>query len=163
MKLTTKILSTLAIGAILATSANAFMQEKGMKPQANEIMDMKQGHPMYGNDYHKGGSFGIMPLLHKLTLTDEQKNSIRKIMQESMKKQESLYSAFTEESFDKNKYIKQMKTAQEDKIKLQADMIEKVYGILTPKQKSQLRVLMDLQEEKIKEGCDFDKNCNGRR
>lgn len=56
-----------------------------------------------------------------------------------------------------------MKNAKEERIKLQADMIEKVYALLTPKQKSQLRVLMDLKDEKMKQGCNFDKNCNGRR
>jgi hypothetical protein len=42
-------------------------------------------------------------------------------------------------------------------------MIEKVYALLTEKQKSQLRVLMDLKEERMKQGCNFDQNCNGRR
>lgn len=163
MKLTTKILSSLAIGAILATSMNAAMEGKGMNQQANKACDMKQVHNMKGMENHKAGSYGIMSLLHKLTLTDEQQISIKKIMQESMKKQESKYSAFSEDGFDKNKYIKQMKTAQEDRLKVHADIIEKVYAVLTPKQKSQLRVLMDLQEEKMKEGCSFDKNCNGRR
>ncbi|MFA6789120.1 MAG: Spy/CpxP family protein refolding chaperone [Arcobacteraceae bacterium] len=160
MRLKTKILSALALSAILATSMTAQMQEKGMQKEG-KACDMKQAK-MKGCDGQKGGH-GIMPLLQKLNLTDEQQKNVKAIMQETMKKQESKYSAFSEESFDKNKYIKQMKNAQEDRIKLQAETIEKVYVLLTPKQKSQLRVLMDLNDEKMKKGCDFDKNCDGRR
>ena len=161
MRLKTTILTSLAMSAILATSVHAQMQEKPMMQKEGKACDMKQAK-MKGCDMQKGGH-GIMPLLHKLNLTDEQQKSIKAIMDENMKKQESKYSAFTEDSFDKNKYIKQMKNAQEDRIKLQAETIEKVYALLTPKQKSQLRVLMDLNDEKMKKGCDFDKNCDGRR
>jgi Spy/CpxP family protein refolding chaperone len=161
MKRTTKILATLALSAVLATAIHAQMENKPMSPKANAACDMRDSK-MQGYHDQKGGH-GIMPLLHKLNLTDEQEKSIRSIMQETMKKQESQYSAFSEDGFDKNKYIKQMKNADEDRIKLQAETIEKVYAVLTPKQKSQLRVLMDLKEEKMKEGCDFDKNCDGRR
>lgn len=162
MRLKTKILSALAISAILATAVNAQMQEKPMMQKEGKACDMKQ-EKMKGCDSQRGGGHAIMPLLHKLSLTDEQQKSIKAIMQENMKKQESVYSAFTEDNFDKSKYIKQMKNAQEDQIKLQAETIEKVYALLTPKQKSQLRVLMDLNDEKMKKGCDFDKNCNGGR
>ncbi|PKN15344.1 MAG: hypothetical protein CVU67_01300 [Deltaproteobacteria bacterium HGW-Deltaproteobacteria-24] len=160
MKLKTTILGALALSAMLATSMNAQMQEKGMG-QKGMLCDTQKGSKMQG--YVSQGSCGIMPLLHKLNLSDEQRQSIQTIMQETMKKKESKYSAFSEDEFDKSKYIKQMKNAPEERIKLQADMIEKVYTLLTPKQKSQLRVLMDLKEEKMKQGCNFDQNCNGRR
>lgn len=160
MKLTTKVLTTLALSALLATSMNAQMQERGMG-QKGMLCDAQKGSKMQG--YSNQGSCGVMPLLHKLNLTDEQRTSIQTLMQETMKKKESRYSAFSEDGFDKSKYIKQMKNAKEERIKLQADMIEKVYALLTPKQKSQLRVLMDLKDEKMKQGCNFDKNCNGRR
>jgi periplasmic protein CpxP/Spy len=161
MKLKTTVLAALAMSALLATSMNAQMQEKGMQKEGKSC-DMKQAK-MKGCDGQRGGGHAIMPLLHKLNLTDEQQKSVKAIMEENMKKQESVYSAFTEDNFDKSKYIKQMKNAQEDKINLQAQTIEKVYALLTPKQKSQLRVLMDLQDENMKKGCDFDKNCDGGR
>lgn len=162
MKLKTTILSSLAISAMLATVVHAQMQEKPMMQKEGKACDMKQSK-MKSCDGQRGGGHAIMPLLHKLNLTDEQIKNVKAIMQETMKKQESVYSAFSEDSFDKNKYIKQMKNAQEDKINLQAQTIEKVYALLTPKQKSQLRVLMDLQDENMKKGCDFDQNCDGRR
>jgi Spy/CpxP family protein refolding chaperone len=162
MKLKTTILAALALSAMLATSMNAQMQEKGMGQKGGMACEAKQGSKMKGN-YNQKGGYGIMSLLHKLNLSDDQRQSIQTIMQETMKKKESKYSAFSEDGFDKSKYIKQMKNAPEERIKLQADMIEKIYAILTPKQKSQMRVLMDLKEEKMKEGCNFDKNCNGRR
>lgn len=162
MKLKTKILSGLVLSAILATAMNAQMPMKGFQDKGNMACDGKSSQ-MKGFDGHRGGGYGIMPLLNKLALTDAQEQDVKTIMQETMKKRESRYSAFSEDGFDKSKYIKQMKNADENRIKLHADMIEKVYGVLTPKQKSQLRVLMDLKEERMKEGCTFDQNCNGRR
>jgi len=161
MKLTTKILSGLALSAMLATAATAQMQDKGFQGKGNMACDAKSSK-MQGHEAHKGGH-GILSLLQKLSLSDKQEKDIKTIMLESMKQRESKYSAFSEDGFDKSKYIKQMKNADETRIKHHADMIEKVYAVLTPKQKSQLRVLMDLKEEKMKEGCAFDKNCNGRR
>ncbi len=161
MKLKTKILSGLVLSTILATTMSAQMPMKDFKDRGNMACDANSSQ-MRGYEGYKGGH-GIMPLLHKLALTEKQEQDIRTIMQETMKKRESKYSAFSEDGFDKSQYIKQMKNADENRIKLQAQTIEKVYAILTPKQKSQLRVLMDLKEERMKEGCTFDKNCNGRR
>ncbi len=53
-------------------------------------------------------------------------------------------------------------------IESKAEMIEKVYNILTPKQKEQFKVLMDLKKRKkmsamMDKRMNFDKNCNGRR
>ena len=156
MKLRTKIFSAIAVSAILATSMSAQMQGKGMNYQKAKACDMKKG-------YSKKSKCGFMPLVQRLNLSEEQQTSIRNIMKESLYKKESKYSDFGVDDFDKSKYIKQMKNAKENQIKLQAETIEKVYALLSDKQKSQLRVLMDLKEEKMKKGCDFDKNCNGRR
>jgi Spy/CpxP family protein refolding chaperone len=163
MKFKTKLFATLALSAALATSLSAQMQERGMGQGAKKGMacEAKSGYGMKG--YSQKGGCGVMPLLHKLNLSDEQKEKIQSIMQETMKKKESKYSAFGVDEFDKKKFIEQRMNEKEERIKLQASMLEKVYGVLSAKQKSQLRVLMDLKEERMKQGCNFDKNCNGRR
>lgn len=161
MKLRTKIFSAIAVSAILATSMSAQMQGKGVRGNANAC-EYNQGYYKKAYKNYNGG-YGIVSMVRQLNLSDEQTQSIKEYMKELMSKQESRYSAFSEDKFDKSKYIKQKKAAREDRIELKAQIIEKVYSILTAKQKSQLRVLMDLKEERMKEGCNFDKNCNGRR
>ena len=42
-----------------------------------------------------------------------------------------------------------MNEKRDNMLKSQAEVIEKSYAILTPKQKEQLKVLMDLQKERM--------------
>ena len=74
--------------------------------------------------------------------------------------EKTIASSFTSSSFDKNKYIKIIKNKKENMLKLRAEKIEKVYNILNSKQKTQLKVLIDLKAEK--KGKHFDKRFNGR-
>lgn len=153
-KIMTGLLATTILGATLL---NAQMNPEN-QPNSMKQMKMKGHHSMMGK--HHGG---IMPLLFKLNLTQEQNDKVQKIMSEFKGKMPSPYEAFSSEKFDEDKYIKHAMTKKENMIKLRAKMISEVYDVLTKKQKSQLRVLMDLKEERMKEGCQFDKNSNGRR
>jgi Spy/CpxP family protein refolding chaperone len=75
--------------------------------------------------------------------------------------------AFTKNGFDKDKYMEIMKQKRDNMLESKAEMVDKVYKILTPKQKEQLKVLIDLREDRMVSMMDkrmnFDKNCNGRR
>ena len=62
---------------------------------------------------------------------------------------ESIDDAFTKDGFDKAKYIKIMNEKRDNMLKSNAEILEKSYAILTPKQKEQLKVLMDLRKEKM--------------
>lgn len=160
-----KVLGTIALITVLGTSAFA-----GNKYSCDNKGDnFKKQHSM--KKHHKGSmhknnmknNHGFMFLLRELNLTTKQKDEIKKIMKDSFAKKTSLNQAFTAKSFDKQKYIKDSLSHRENMIKSKADMISKVYNVLSTKQKSQLKVLMDLKEEKLKtKGMNFDKNSNGR-
>ena len=57
--------------------------------------------------------------------------------------------AFTKDSFDKDKYMKIMSEKRDNMLKSNAEVMEKSYAILTPKQKEQFKVLLDLRKEKM--------------
>ncbi len=67
------------------------------------------------------------------------------------KNQELPCDAFTKDSFDKDKFIKIMKDKREKNQELHADVIDKAYKVLDSKQKEQLRTLLDLRKEKMKQ------------
>lgn len=159
-----KIITTVALVSVLGTAAfagyNKGCENKGQN--FNKQHQMKKMHKKQMRSSH-----GFMPLLKKLSLTTSQKDSIKKIMQETFSKKISKYSAFTQDSFNKNQYVKDSMNHRDNMIKSKAETISKVYKVLTKKQKIQLKVLMDLQEEKMKnnmrqKGMNFDKNSNGR-
>jgi len=94
---------------------------------------------------------GILGMFYELNLTAEQKTKIDEIIKESRKNQEFPCDAFTKDSFDKDKFTKIMKDKREKTQELHADVIDKAYKILDTKQKEQLRTLLDLRKEKMKQ------------
>ena len=166
MKTQTKILSSLVIGGtLMATTLSAHMQPmqgQGQQPGMLNQQLMMQ-HNTANMPYMKKSSHGIFALLNKINLTQEQEEAVQKIMSESRKNMPSKYEAFSSHGFDKDKYIKNAQHQRENMIKSRAESISKVYELLTSKQKEQLKVLMDLKDERMKEGRHFDQNCNGRR
>lgn len=146
-----QILTSLVALSVLTTGGYAYN---------NTSCQNKGHHKMYAKKMQMHGSMKFMQMFKRLNLNNDQKMQIREIIAKSMQKKESMFSAFSQDSFDKEKFIKQASQKRENMIKLRADTLEKAYNVLTKKQKSQLRVLMDLQEER---GNNFDKHCNGRR
>ena len=57
-----------------------------------------------------------------------------------------LTDAFTESEFDRRTFVEVLKLKEKNEIEDRAEMMEKVYKILTPKQKKQFKVLLDLKE-----------------
>lgn len=188
----TKFLATVALTTLLGTGLYAScnqhgqgMMQKNQNKQACQSMMKKSGdkkcqmmgkkntHKMHKKAYHhmKKGERGVMGVFKKLNLTTEQKTKIADIKKEIMaKKRTGIEVAFTKEGFDKAKYIEVMKQKREYMLESRAQMLEKTYAILTPKQKEQFKVLLDLQAERKaammgkmkKRGMKLDKNCNGR-
>ena len=130
----TKLLVATALTVVLSTGLYAASNEQGM---------MKNGKHMM-----KKGQKGPMSLLRQLNLTLDQKKQIRQIKQDLIKKTVTPNVAFTSSSFDKAKFIQIMKDKRDNKIEKKAELMEKVYNVLTSKQKEQFKVLMDLKQEK---------------
>jgi len=156
------LLVSLAMSTLLVSGLYAY-GGKDCKSQSKSC-GMKSQKSCNINKHAKGfGAKSVMRLIHKVNLTQEQMQKIQDIRQKTHKKINVIYNAFDADSFDKKKYLDITMNQKENMLKLQADTIEKIYNVLTSKQKSQLKVLMDLQEEKMKQGYAVDKHCNGRR
>ena len=166
----TKLLIATALTAVLSTglyaSCNAQgMMKKGMD-KGTKSCSMQDGKHMMKKGHHKSHK-GPMVLLRQLNLTADQQNQIREIKQDLMKNRVTPDVAFTRNSFDKAKFIEIMKKKRDNKIESKAEMMDRVYKVLTPKQKEQFKVLMDLKKEKrmsmMNNKMNSTKNCNYKR
>lgn len=139
-----KMISGLALSTLLATGL--FAGNEQMKRDGNSSCMMKKGSMDKGG---KHGERSVIGIFKRLNLTPEQDAQIEKIVLENRANMESFDDAFTKDGFDKAKYIQIMNEKRDNMLKSQAEVIEKSYAILTPKQKEQLKVLMDLQKERM--------------
>ena len=154
-----KIIGSLLIASVLSVGAFAQNHYDKNDSKSSSICksDKKNNHYKMKRGHNRGG---ILHLVKKLNLDDSQKTKIKSIMNQRNTNEKTIASSFTSSSFDKNKYIDIIKDKKENMLKLRADKIEKVYNILNSKQKTQLKVLIDLKAEK--KGKHFDKRFNGR-
>ena len=167
---TTKILVAVAMTGLLSTGLYAAcnkqeMMQKGMNN--GDSCKMQKSHKMMKKGNKKVNK-GPMAILRQLNLSPEQKQQIFDIKKDMMKNKVTPDVAFTKTSFDKAKFIEIMKQKRDNMIESKAETMDRVYKILTPQQKEQFKVLMDLKKEKrmsrmMNKGMNFDKNCNGRR
>jgi|GEM_PF-1870565 len=156
----TKILTAIAITGLLTSAVYA------QDVMNNSFKDNKTQMKMMKKNHHKK-DYGFKSILRQLNLTAEQKEKIFEIKKEMMKERQSVNVAFTKTSFDKEKFLEIMKQKRENMLESKAEMISKIYAVLTAEQKEQVKVLMDLKKEKrmamLDKRMSFDKNCNGRR
>ena len=85
-------------------------------------------------------------VLMSLNLSKDQEMKIFKIKEETKNNSPLLTDAFTESEFDRRTFVEVLKLKEKNEIEDRAEMMEKVYKILTPKQKKQFKVLLDLKE-----------------
>jgi periplasmic protein CpxP/Spy len=149
MKIKNKVLSGLILSTVIATGVFAYGgNQKGLDTQNQncQMNMMKNGKKGFS---HNKGDRSVMRMFKQLNLTNEQQTKIREIMIESRKNIKTANEAFTSSSFDKNKYIEIMAAKRDNMLKSKADVIEKSYALLTTKQKEQLKVLIELKQEKM--------------
>lgn len=127
----------------------------------------KKHAKMCGNKDAKGGScgtkgedkekHGFISMVMKLDLTPEQRaeiQSIKDAFKMTKKQSETMIhpsEAFSETSFDKARFI-ELATAKktqkmQKKIEQKADMMEKIYTLLTPEQKKALKALLSAKAQ----------------
>lgn len=139
------IITSVAAATLLTTSLLAYgNMGRISQDQNNDVMHkmMMKKKCVHSVSRH------FMHLVFQLNLTKEQVEKITDIMYQSRPDKKMLFSTFGEDGFDKEKFIAQMKQQRENMLESKAEKIEDIYNVLTKKQKSQLRVLMDLQEGK---------------
>ena len=81
----------------------------------------------------------LLASIYELDLTKEQKAKIDGYMKNFEVNRAKIFDAFTQEGFDKEKYIKARMDRRENMIKAKADLLEKVYSVLTKEQKENLK------------------------
>ena len=166
----TKILVAVAMTGLLSTGLYAACNKQGMMQKGmnnGDNCNMQKSHKMMKKGNKKVDK-GPMALLRQLNLSPEQKKQIFDIKKDMMKNRVTPEVAFTKTSFDKAKFIEIMKQKRDNMIESKAEMMDRVYKVLTPQQKEQFKVLMDLKKEKrmsrmMNKGMNFDQNSYGRR
>ncbi len=161
-----KIILSLSVAALLATSVFASCQSSNMKKGCgdNYSCNMKKKN----SSFKKHGS--IMHMVMMLDLDADQRAKIKDIVKSSYKNLPKQSDAFTSNNFDKQKFIDLSKQKRELKIKNKADTIEKIYELLNDSQKKDFKTMVDMREvmkhnmknKMMKKGTCNDKNCNGR-
>jgi len=124
-----------------------------------------QNHQMQSmNHQNRGEYFSFMRMVHQVNLSDEQISKIKDIMKNHNKNIQKENDAFTKTTFDKQKYIEIGLNKHKNMLESKANLIESIYKVLTSKQKEELKVLMDLKANRVKnKGMENDKYCHGRR
>ena len=144
-----KIITGLFLGTLLTGSL--FAANCDMNNNMNNKMQKGNGDRsscmMKNNRSNNAGP--SLKMFNMLNLTDDQEKKIEQIVQDSRKDRKSVSEAFTKDSFDKAKYISLMNEKRDNMLKSKAEVIEKSYAVLTPTQKEQLKVLMELRQEKF--------------
>ena len=159
-----KIILGITTSMLLASSVFAFNGQENMK---KGYYQNNAHHKMMKKNSNNKKKNKIIQMVTMLDLSDDQKVKIRKIMKNSMNETVSPLSAFTVDSFDKMKFIKLVEEKRDNKIKRKANVIAKVYGVLTSPQKKDLKTIMNMKEIKRKKmmnhiGGFSGKNC-GRK
>ena len=150
----TKIILSLGTTVLLASSLLAFSpcsdkgEGKGSSCKENKMMK-----------HHKDGrGHGLIRMFKKLDLSDAQRTEIRSIVKTSMQNKANPHTAFSEDSFNKEEFIKLAKQKRDNKIEHRAAMIEKVYKVLNSSQKKDLKTMLDMKDimkksHKTKRSC----------
>lgn len=132
---------------LLASSMNGENKET-MKSNNKTCMKKECSNDMKNCDKHhfKNHMVGAMMALD---LSAEQIAKVKELMQESMKNRVKTSDAFSENSFDKELFIKLSQEKRDNKIQREADLIEGVYNILTPEQKKAFKEKLSQKRMKM--------------
>ncbi|MDD2697236.1 MAG: Spy/CpxP family protein refolding chaperone [Arcobacteraceae bacterium] len=135
---TSKILAGLLVAGVSVAFANGAM---GCKVNKDDNRPMKGEKRVDSKNFKKGEHPHhdfmrmFMGKVETLGLTKEQKASIGKIFDENKPKMVTPMEAFSDDKFDAQKFVDIIQNQKLERIKQQADIISKVYDILTPEQK----------------------------
>ena len=148
----TKIILSLGASALLASSllalspvpnqGNAGACQQGKMKQCDGA-SCQQKKMM--KQHKQGKKDGIVKMFMKLDLSDAQRAEIRSIIQENRKNRPTLNTAFSDTSFDKEQFIAISKAKQANKAERKAELIQKIYNVLTKAQKKDLKTMLDMK------------------
>jgi Spy/CpxP family protein refolding chaperone len=132
-------------GMIVATSLFA----ESPANNQDQVKNM-QHKPM--KKHHRIHKRNFMSLVRHLGITPAQRQEIRKIFRENrknrVKHQNPLALSIKNGKFDKATFIQTEENNAQVHIKKRAEMISKIYAILTPAQKTKLEALLNAKRRK---------------
>ena len=151
MKITQQLAIAALLGSLMATSAVAYGGNRGDCTQSSKMEGKSQmnnqglKNQKEGMKQNKGKKGSIMGMAN-LNLSAEQAYEIKllraqmkverlKAMGPNVKSPKA--SAFSSDGFDKDAFIKAQTTKAQNKAKIKATYMEKLYNILTPQQREQ--------------------------
>jgi hypothetical protein len=114
----------------------------GFKGSKTQYKMMKKGM------HSKRG--GFVGMIMKLDLSVKQRTQIKEIIMASVKKMSYPSEAFTDGSFNKEKFVKLAKEKRDGKIQRRSDLMAKVYKVLNSSQKKDLKTMMDMKKLRMK-------------
>lgn len=137
-------------GVPLDSASKSDQMGKSCDMQKSKNCMLKMHHCGNSGEMHFMKRF--MMSLHSISLSKDQVKQIGEIMQEGRKSIQNPLDAFDEDKFDTQKFIDTMQNQKSQMLKHQADVIAKVYAVLTPDEKK--AVLSDLKQMQMKGKCD---------
>ena len=160
-----KIILSIGASTLLASSLFAFSCQSDIKKGCSQKSE--KCNMMKKKGLHHKKDDKIMRMVSMLDLTDKQKTQIKQIMKENKKDTSNIHSAFSNTSFDKERFIKLVNEKKDTRVTRKAELISKVYAVLNSTQKKDLKTMIDMQgimkKNMMKKGNFNDRNCNGRR
>ncbi|MGB3751825.1 MAG: hypothetical protein WA945_09680 [Arcobacteraceae bacterium] len=153
-----KLQKSLLLAAALLFSTNAIADDnnnqKSYKQQKEHKYHGYKNHDKKERRAHRGDETRFfIGTVYDLKLTKQQEEKIDTILKEFKNKRFDRFKSFKKDGFDKDEYIKARMKSKEDKIKQSAELIEKVYAVLTKDQIEAINVkLTQFKNMKKKRG-----------
>lgn len=146
----------LGLGTLVVLTTGAIAHEK----YNNFNMNYHQKMQNIDAKHHRQN-----PIIHtimQLDLEKSQRSKIDKIIKESKKSIEHPNVAFSDATFNKEKFISVLKNKENHHIEAEAQMIADIYQVLNTLQKKNLKTILDMQEikrNKMIQHMQKDKRC----
>lgn len=163
-----KLQKSLLLAAALLFSTNAIAddhnKEKGVKQQKEHKYHGYKNHNKKERRAHRGDETRFfIGTVYDLKLTKQQEEKIDTILKEFKNKRFDRFKSFKKDGFDKDEYIKARMQSKEDKIKQSAELIEKVYAVLTKDQIEAINVKLTQFKNMKKQRGKNGSSCHDRR
>ena len=152
---TKKLLGVIALSTLLGMGTLYAVDAHNTNTELKQERPCKGKGGMLGK-HHRGGYF--QKIMTQLDLTDDQKKSLKALRAKKHKnckanreatrtaKQTTLANAITADGFNKAKFIADATAQFESKIAQKAENMEKMFAILTPKQRTKFVELLQADQ-----------------
>jgi protein CpxP len=133
----TKLITALTALALSSTLMYAYNSPQCPNMECGKKEKMMKHHKKFDKSGH------VVKMIMGLDLSSEQRSKIHSIMREHRQSESKISDAFTEAEFSESKYMQILEEKKANRAQRKAKLISKVYAILTPEQKKELKNRLD--------------------